>query len=136
MSNDQYPSQDSTLEAMRRGLNTSLSTSQVEGLTAACSTTGHIAQLENRGFVAIFGSPIWKCASLQALADTEGNAAALTRAYKTYSTECLDKIGNDFSIAIVDVENGIFLLAVDHLARHPIYYYSDGKILVFGTNAE
>lgn len=132
----QYPNGESSIEAMSQGLNTCLQQSRVIGAKASCSTTGQIAQLEKQGFVAIFGSPFWKCASLQNVADKEGNAAALAKAYKASGTECLDKIGNDFSVAIVDSEKNLTVLAVDHLARHPLYYYSNNDVLVFGTNAE
>jgi len=121
---------------MSRGFNSSLSQSHVSRKEAACATTGQIAQLEQQGFAAIFGNPFWKCPSLQETAETEGNAAALAKAYLVHGTDCLNKIGNDFSVAIVDIRNDITLLAVDHLARHPLYYYSNNNTLVFGTNAE
>lgn len=132
----QRPDSEPAIEAMSQGLNTCLQQSRVIGAKASCSTTGQIIQLEKQGFVAIFGSPFWKCASLQEVAAKEGNAAALARAYKTFGTECLDKMGNDFSVAIVDNEKNLTVLAVDHLARHPLYYYSNSDILVFGTSAE
>lgn len=125
-----------SIEGMSEALSTNLPIATIASESAACGSTGQVAQLGVNGCVAIFGNPIWKCTSLQDQSLQQGQAQALANAYQQHGLKCLELLYNDFSCAIIDSDNEKIILAVDHLGRHPLYYTSTLNQLVFASTAK
>jgi len=64
---------------------------------------------------------------------TRGDTETLICAYAQYGVDMLQRIDGMFAFAIWDEKNQSLLLARDHLGVKPLYYYWDGKTLVFGS---
>lgn len=125
-----------SIEGMSEALSTNLPIATIASESAACGSTGQVAQLGVNGCVAIFGNPIWKCTNLQDQSLQQGQAQALANAYQQHGLKCLELLYNDFSCAIIDSDNEKIILAVDHLGRHPLYYTSTLNQLVFASTAK
>lgn len=53
--------------------------------------------------------------------------------YQEYGEKCLQYLRGMFAFAIWDVQQQQLFLAVDRLGQKPLYYYSNGSRLVFGS---
>ena len=86
--------------------------------------------------VAAEGRLRWREPELAAVCAASGNAAAVAQAYRQHGSECLRYVGGGFAIAVLDVENGNALLAVDRMGIRPLCYANPPGELVFGSSAE
>jgi asparagine synthase (glutamine-hydrolysing) len=64
--------------------------------------------------------------------DTE----VILRAYQKWGIQALDKFNGMFAFAIWNDRKNELLLARDRIGIKPLYYYMDGKILLFGSEVE
>jgi asparagine synthase (glutamine-hydrolysing) len=64
--------------------------------------------------------------------DTE----VLIHAYEEYGTGCLERFNGHFAFALWDGARKRLLLARDRFGTHPLYYYVDGKRLIFGSEVK
>jgi asparagine synthase (glutamine-hydrolysing) len=64
---------------------------------------------------------------------TNGDGEVLVHAYEEYGQDMLAKISGMFAFAIWNVTEQSLFIARDHLGVKPLYYYWDGKTLVFGS---
>jgi len=62
---------------------------------------------------------------------SDSDTEVVLEAYREWGIECLKKFRGMFSMAVWD--NGILFLARDRAGVKPLYYYFDGKILVFAS---
>lgn len=74
-------------------------------------------KLEKRGYV------------FRSNTDTE----VLIYAYKEYGMDFFDKLNGMFAIALWDKNTGDLILARDRMGKKPLYYYFDGKEVVFAS---
>lgn len=97
----------------------------------------HAAYREGGLVAAIAGRVTWKEPALVELAKRHGNHAALAQAYRQYGDKCIHKIGGHFSLALLDSDKNVALLAVDRIGAYPLCYSltKDGT-LVFGSDAD
>lgn len=87
--------------------------------------------------VAIDGQPRWTDPFLAALASEEGHAVALSRAYAQEGFELLAGLEGEFSLAILDLQKHIALLAVDRMGRGRLYFSEpENGCLIFGSTAD
>jgi asparagine synthase (glutamine-hydrolysing) len=94
----------------------------------------------DRNIAIVFNGEIYNFASLReeltALGhsfQTRGDTETLIYAYAQYGVDMLQKIDGMFAFAIWDEKNQSLLLARDHIGVKPLYYYWDGRTLVFGS---
>lgn len=87
---------------------------------------------------AIEGYPRWLDAELGALAEREGQAAALAAAYKRLGRDALQQIMGAWALAILDRDRGVALIAIDRLGIRPLCFArpGSGQGLVFGTTTD
>ena len=86
--------------------------------------------------VAIHGSPQWRSKDLASSAAERGSAATLADAYVRNGSDCLQEIWGACSLAVVDLESGNALLAVDRLGIRTMCYANPPGQLVFGSTAD
>jgi asparagine synthase (glutamine-hydrolysing) len=65
----------------------------------------------------------------QSTCDTE----TLLQAYAIWGSECLAQLEGDFAFAIYDVDKREVFIARDPLGVKPLYYYNDGKQVLFAS---
>lgn len=87
---------------------------------------------------AIEGYPRWLDAELGALAEREGQAAALAAAYKRLGRDALQQIMGAWALAILDRDRGVALVAIDRLGIRPLCVArtGSGQGFVFGTTTD
>lgn len=96
------------------------------------------AAYRERGLVAaISGRPFWKDNETSSVAKRSGNHAALAQLYRQHGDACVRHIGGHFSLALVDTEKNLALLAIDRIGAYPLCYAltTDGA-LVFGSTTD
>lgn len=88
-------------------------------------------------YAIICGSLHWDNHLLATQARLHGNASALLTAYHEHSTNCLQHLRGDFSLAIMDSAQDSVLLAIDRMGVQPLCYTitTEGS-LIFGSNTE
>lgn len=64
---------------------------------------------------------------------TKSDTESILHAYEEFGEGCLEKLNGMFALAIWDVPRQRLFLARDRLGIKPLYYYFDGKQLVFGS---
>src|SRR5438477_9865688 len=100
------------------------------GIVPVCThRTGALA-------VAIQGYVHWGSAALAKSSTERGCAATLADAYRRSGADCLQDISGACAIAVVDLECGDALLAVDRLGIRAMCYSNPTGQLVFGPRAD
>ncbi len=99
----------------------------------AAGKAGHLASVEGV-LTAISGSPEFRDAKLETLAETEGAAHALAKGYAEHGTSIFERISGAFSAAILDGNEGKAHLAIDRSGISPLAYTVKDNALVFGSN--
>jgi asparagine synthase (glutamine-hydrolysing) len=64
---------------------------------------------------------------------TRSDTETIVHAYEEYGTDCLDLFRGMFAFAIFDFRHNKLFLARDRIGKKPLYYYFNGKKLVFGS---
>jgi len=64
---------------------------------------------------------------------TNSDTEAIVHAYEEYGIDCPAKLNGMFAFAIWDSRAERLFIARDRLGKKPLYYYHDGKRLVFGS---
>lgn len=64
---------------------------------------------------------------------TNSDTEAIVHAYEEYGINCPTKLNGMFAFAIWDTQRERLFIARDRLGKKPLYYYDDGKRLVFGS---
>ncbi|MBN1352397.1 asparagine synthase (glutamine-hydrolyzing) [candidate division KSB1 bacterium] len=64
---------------------------------------------------------------------TKSDTEAILHAYEEYGADCPKKLNGMFGFAIWDEKKNRLFLARDRMGIKPLYYYSDGKRLIFGS---
>ena len=125
-----------TIEAMASALsrNDDASFDTLTGSSSAIAACkpGSIASMEGV-LAAISGSPEFRDAKLNALAETEDAAHALAHGYAEHGSSIFERIAGAFSAAILDERNGSAHLAIDRSGICPLAYTVKDNILVFGS---
>ena len=65
--------------------------------------------------------------------DSDSDTEVLLYAYKEWGTECVTRLRGMFAFALWDLERRKLLLFRDRLGVKPLYYYYDGRLLLFGS---
>lgn len=103
---------------------------------AAVGLPAHIGTHANGSVVAVLhGRPRWASTELNQAAERHGQAYALSDAYLKYGRDLLQHLTGSFSLAIVDLERGSGLLAIDRMGISPLYYGFRNGQLIFGSDA-
>ncbi len=103
--------------------------------------TGHQPMAnEDETIWTVFNGEIYNFASLrEELTDrghafrTRSDTETIVHAYEEYDCRFLDRLNGMFGLAVWDQARGRLLLARDRLGIKPLYYYFDGRQLVFGS---
>src|SRR4051794_16482124 len=64
---------------------------------------------------------------------TQSDTETIVHLYEELGEECFSKLRGMFAIALWDAKRRKLLLARDRIGKKPLYYYWDGKRLVFGS---
>lgn len=64
---------------------------------------------------------------------TSSDTEVILHLYKKYGNECLQMLNGMFAFVIYDRVNRKLLFARDHFGIKPLYWYSDDKMIVFGS---
>lgn len=135
------PDMETVVERMSRRLfinpaHDSQKTVHAAGGFAAVGLPAQIGSHANGSIVAAYhGRPRWNSNELSQAAERRGHAHALCEAYAKYGPELLQRLTGSFSLAVVDVEKGNGLIAIDRMGISPLYYsFRDGQ-LIFGSDA-
>lgn len=64
---------------------------------------------------------------------TQSDTETILHAYEEYGVDCVKHLRGMFAIAIWDAPRQRLFLARDRMGKKPLYYYDDGKRLVFGS---
>ena len=103
--------------------------------------TGHQPMAnEDETIWTVFNGEIYNFASLrEELTDrghvfrSHSDTETIVHAYEEYDCRFLERLNGMFGLAIWDQTRGRLLLARDRLGIKPLYYYFDGRQLVFGS---
>ena len=89
-------------------------------------------------FAAIEGYPRWLDAELEAVAQRDGQAAALAAAYRRHGRDAPQHVMGGWALAVLDSERQTALLAIDRLGIRPLCYAkpASGQGVVFGTTTD
>lgn len=64
---------------------------------------------------------------------TDNDAEFCLHLYEEYSFDAFEKLNGSFLIAISDINRHDLLLVNDRFSSRPLFYYQDGKDLIFGS---
>jgi len=64
---------------------------------------------------------------------TDGDGETVAHLYEEYGAECFKHLRGMYAIALWDKREKRLLLARDRMGQKPLYYYKDGKVLVFAS---
>jgi asparagine synthase (glutamine-hydrolysing) len=64
---------------------------------------------------------------------TRSDTETILHAYEEYGPACVDKLRGMFGFAIWDARRRRLFIARDRLGKKPIYYFWNGRLLVFGS---
>lgn len=64
---------------------------------------------------------------------TASDSEVILHAYETYGDRCVEYFNGMFAFAIWDCKRNRLLLGRDHLGIKPLFYWTDGEELVFGS---
>ncbi|MBI4698888.1 MAG: asparagine synthase (glutamine-hydrolyzing) [Nitrospirae bacterium] len=64
---------------------------------------------------------------------TRSDTETIVHAYEEYGVRCIDKLRGMFAFGLWDQRKKMLLIARDRLGKKPVYYYSDGKKIVFAS---
>lgn len=116
-------------------LSTSLPTSQGKGENYNGACTGGSHPLPDGGHILLAGEPYFRDETLQAIASTQGAAAAIADAYVKNGERVFGLLHGSFCCAVLDTRSQKILVAIDRLGQQSLYYRHDNQKLTFGTSA-
>lgn len=128
-------SQDGALQSMKEALQTSLHFSEIHNQSSACASTGDTHVLGKSGIVAILGHPVWKDDTISKISKTQGQAAALAKAYQEQGRRFTGSMSGDYAFVVIDTDNNLCIAGIDHLGRYPLYYAKTDTGVVFSSSA-
>jgi asparagine synthase (glutamine-hydrolysing) len=88
---------------------------------------------DGAALLGITGRPCFRDRALAEIARSEGNAAALARAYERHGEGVAAALAGSYAFAILDAGRRQALLAVDRLGTRPLCYESRAEVLAFGS---
>jgi len=105
------------------------------------SPAGHQPMSNEDGSVWLtFNGEIYNFLELRELLQEKGHqfrsdsdTETIVHAYEEYGIECLERLDGMFGLAIWDDKKKILLLARDRVGEKSLYYYFDGKRLLFAS---
>src|SRR5580765_1239358 len=63
----------------------------------------------------------------------ESDVSIIFRAFRMWGDGCLERLAGDFALAVYNADERRLVLARDPVGCRPLYYWCDGKTLVFGS---
>ncbi|MBI2468925.1 MAG: asparagine synthase (glutamine-hydrolyzing) [Candidatus Rokubacteria bacterium] len=95
---------------------------------------------EDRSAWVVFNGEIYNYPELRAELTTRGHRLAtrsdtetVVHAYEEWGEACVDHLRGMFAFALWDAARGRLLLVRDRIGIKPLYYFADGRQLVFGS---
>ena len=64
---------------------------------------------------------------------TQSDTEVILRAWQADGEACVDRLRGMFAFAIWDAKRQVLFLARDRLGKKPLYYWQDGRTLVFAS---
>lgn len=64
---------------------------------------------------------------------TDGDSEVIVHAYEEYGPDCVTHFNGMFALAIWDTRQRRLFLARDHVGIKPLYYWSNGRTLIFAS---
>ena len=121
--------EDQSTAALKVGRGSAVGATGLGGTAAVAAADGLLA--------AIMGRPAWSDPEVAAIAERDGDAAALLDAYRRKGAPgLLPGLKGAFSLALLDENAGQAILAVDRVASLPLVYgWADGTLL-FASRGE
>src|SRR5262249_18634794 len=93
-----------------------------------------------RQVVLAFNGEIYNFRELQRELETRGyrfrtrcDSEVLLIAYREWGEACLDRLNGMFAFVILDEANDLLFAARDRAGEKPLYYYRDGRQLLFAS---
>jgi asparagine synthase (glutamine-hydrolysing) len=64
---------------------------------------------------------------------TQSDTEVIVHAYEQYGAGCVERFNGMYAFALWDAPRRRLFIARDHLGIKPLYYWTDGELLVFGS---
>ncbi len=105
------------------------------GLTLEWDARVQVAALGQQ-LAFVLGSPRFRDPARRATAQQHGPAVAWLELCKAQGEAAVSGLAGDFAVALLDLEQGRAMLAVDRFAVHSLAYRAEGGVLAFSDRAD
>ena len=94
----------------------------------------------NKSIVVVFNGEIYNHNQLRSGLEKDGfifktrcDTEVIVNLYEKYGNNCVEKLNGMFAFCVYDLKQGKLLLARDRMGQKPLFYYHNGKQLIFAS---